>query len=131
MKALNEALLGGSHAQAGDTYSDSSRDSEVDFHPRHTSQASIDFEDEDEIDMAQERRLQLLESAVIGMSDKFDAVLSSLGSRIDDTEGLAGAGGDAPGHDTQGQGRRPVLGTRFPPHRAACSQVDDYIALQL
>ena len=31
--------------------------------------------------MAQERRLQLLELAVLGMSDKFDAVLSSIVTR--------------------------------------------------
>ena len=33
--------------------------------------------------MAKERRLQLLESAVLGMSDKFDAVMSSLSPRAD------------------------------------------------
>ena len=83
MQALNDALSG---RQTGSN----SPDSEIEFRPRIWSEASIDFEKEEEeqvthTDMANERRLQLLESAVLGMSDKFDAVLSAIGSRTDDT----------------------------------------------
>ena len=77
MQALNELL--DSQRTSGRQHSP---DPEVSFDPPEQSETSIDFEpsESEEVDMAQERRLQLLESAVIGMSDKFDAVLNAFAS---------------------------------------------------
>ena len=83
--ALNERLQ-----QRRD--SNNSSDTEVFFNPsRNWSEQSIEFgESEGEPDMAQERRLQLLESAVLGMSDKFDAVMNSLSHSVSDPSPTGG-----------------------------------------
>ena len=90
MQALNDAL--GDRIPVQSPLS--SPESEVTFRPRVWSAASLDFDKGEEEfthnDMANERRLQLLESAVIGMSDKFDAVLSSISSRPADFNNLLG-----------------------------------------
>ena len=77
MTALNDRLYPGVDGDSVST------DPEVSFDIDHGSEPSIEFEETDgEVDMAQERRLQLLELAVIGMSDKFDAVMNTLSTTI-------------------------------------------------
>ena len=134
MQALNDAL-------SGRNTGSNSPDSEVNFRPRIWSEASIDFEkgeqEEFNDDMAHERRLQLLESAVLGMSDKFDAVLSTLGSRQDDTHSQradAFTRDPAAGLTTSGP-HSPRAGRMQPqtPRRPTTDRadVDDFIQQQL
>ena len=94
MEVLNAALRDGARSNS-DIDRAVSPDSEIEFRERHWSEDSIIFdkgEEEDNHDMAHERRLQLLELAVLGMSDKFDYVLSPLASRQRDDARSHGEG---------------------------------------